>query len=450
VSSRADNFVVGHSLPYVHRFVDAIKDPYTATNPNGKLVMAVAENKLAHDKLSERLNSFPGFTSAVFNYTMASGSPALKSSLVRFLSEFMFRGCDVRPENLIVAPGCCALLHALAYLLFEPGDCILVPTPFYPAFDHDFLNLGRVSVVEVNCSDDGVPNFELTASGLDEAFARADNKAKALLLTNPSNPLGTVYTRAQLELAIEWTRARGLHLICDEIYALSCFSHLDTVNGAEDEASEYPWESVACVLARQGQGLGEHVHVMWSLSKDFGASGFRVGCLYTQNTTLLRALGSFADMEQVSMLAQEITAFLLNDHTWVSSFLQLVRSRTRACYGVLKAGLAALPIPLAVIEAQAGIFVFVDARPMFSRFSQAEKNKRADRMVEYDNESDDGWIVEEALAAALYERSGLVVTPGRSCHCKVPGFFRMCYAWPGTIEAVEEVLKRLNNFQIEL
>ena len=441
VSGRSDTFLVGHKLPYVGRFFAALQDQYhPETNPGGKLAMAVAENKLAQPLLAEKLAAFPGFSPAVFNYTASTGSPQLKTTLCSFLNAFVFKDCAVTPEQIVVAPGCCALLHQLAFLLFEPGDSVLVPTPYYPAFDHDFLNLGRVRVVEVNCSQE--PSMELTEAGLDAAFALANERespSKALLLTNPSNPLGTIYTPEQLQLAIAWTARHGLHLIVDEIYALSVFGHLGADGSPSPASADYPWASAASMLARAGRGLGEHVHVMWSLSKDLGASGFRLGCLYTHSAPLLRALGSMTDMFQVSNLAQELVAHALADHAWLGEYLGEARRRTKASYELLRQGLAALPIPLQLVSAQGAIFAFVDFRPLLVAFAAITAGDEA-------GAGGDAWAAEEALGAALFDKIGLVLTPGRSCHCQLPGFFRCCYAWVQP-EAVSEMLRRLSGFQ---
>jgi len=438
IASRAAEFTVGHKLPYVGRFFSAVGDQYNAEdNIEGKVALCVAENRLAHGMLAERIKTFPGFSPDVFMYTSPTGQPAFKDTLCSFLNEFVFRHCSVQPDEITVAPGCCALLHQLAYLLFEPGDSVLVPTPFYAAFLHDFLNLGKVVVVDVNTTTE--PSMALTSVALDEAWERArsqGNPPKALLLTNPSNPLGGVYTEEQLLLAADWTRSRGLHLIVDEIYALSVFSL------QEDTA----FTSVATLLTRRAKqsgapvGLGDHVHCLWSVSKDFGASGFRVGCLYSHSKPLLKALGSMNDMFQVSNLAQQIVGYVLADHAWVRLFLQESRERLRESYGVLCAGLGSLPIPLGVVPAQAAIFAFCDFRPMIAAF--AKTNPAA-------GSGADDWSQEEAFAQFLFNRTGIVLTPGQSCHCQVPGFFRVCYAWVA-LESLKEALRRLAALQKEI
>ena len=124
-------------------------------------------------------------------------------------------------------------------LLFEANDAVLIPAPYYPAFDADFRNIGGVQTIPVfptdhirkNDDDDDLSPWlldTLTEATLEEAYMRAKKAGhppKALLLTNPGNPCGNVYTRKQLQIAVSWTRYRGLHLICDEIYALSQYDN---------------------------------------------------------------------------------------------------------------------------------------------------------------------------------------------------------------------------------
>jgi aspartate/methionine/tyrosine aminotransferase len=102
---------------------------------------------------------------------------------------------------------------------------------------------------------------------LEDAYASSLEKGRrprGLLLTNPHNPLGTVYAQSSLEIAIRWTKAKQMHLICDEIYALSVF----------DPKPKNPFLSIVNLMENQ---LGDYVHVLWGLSKDFGASGLRLG-----------------------------------------------------------------------------------------------------------------------------------------------------------------------------
>ena len=96
-----------------------------------------------------------------------------------------------------------------------------------------------------------------------------------MLLTNPNDPLGVIYTPHIMRGAVDWASKRKLHIIVDEIFALSVRK---TSNRPE------PFESIIRLLDNR---LGNNVHFLWGLSKDFGATGFRFGVIYTQNVQLL-------------------------------------------------------------------------------------------------------------------------------------------------------------------
>ena len=202
-------------------------------NPTGALCMAIAENKLVGEMLLSKLNEFHkqggGYTQEACNYTAPSGLPAVKSSVAEFLSNFIFKGADrIVPDNIVLGSGCVAMLHQLAYLLFEVGDQVMVPTPYYPAFVKDFKALGNVDILDVGCSVDANDDLDLslTAAALETAYnsGREGGKSvKALLLTHPANPTGRCYSSEELQIAASFCNSKEIHLIMDEIYANSVF-----------------------------------------------------------------------------------------------------------------------------------------------------------------------------------------------------------------------------------
>jgi 1-aminocyclopropane-1-carboxylate synthase len=412
LSSRASPFLTP-PFSYIQHHIGALANQYGEGNERGTVSMAVAENRLMSQVLLSRLQSFPGYSADALNYTNPTGLPLLKEQLCSFLQDYVFRACTVRANELVVAPGCCALLHQLALLLFEVGDGVLVPTPYYPAFDIDFRNIGGVRTIEVNCDPDGLPSMALTTDAFDEAWERAalaGCTVKAVLLTNPSNPLGGLYTTEQLQLIIDWAASKDLHLIVDEIYALSVFSGT--------------FVSVASLLARSGQTLGEKVHCMWSLSKDFGASGLRLGVLYSNNNLLLDAMAGCTDAMQVSNCAQQLVAYMLSDRAFVDSYLEENKRLLQCSYQTLAAGLASCKLD--VVPASCGIFALADLRPLLLPHYPEAETELEMRLV----------------------RSGVVLTPGRVCHCQRPGFFRVCYA-SVSIEALREGIARIAEIAAE-
>lgn len=111
-------------------------------------------------------------------------------------------------------------------------------------------------------------------SDLRDALDKSPQTIRALVLTNPHNPFGQCYPLDVLEACAQFCQDRDIHLISDEVYALSRF---DTKN--EINPKRPPFVSALHLdLSRLGVD-GGRVHVVWSTSKDFGSSGFRMVCL---------------------------------------------------------------------------------------------------------------------------------------------------------------------------
>jgi aspartate/methionine/tyrosine aminotransferase len=106
---------------------------------------------------------------------------------------------------------------------------------------------------------------------LDEAIANARCRIRALLLTNPHNPFGECYPQEVLEGCLKFCQKNDIHFISDEVYALTSFS-------CAELSEPVPFISALSLDAR---ALGcdlSRIHTIWSISKDFGASGFRMVC----------------------------------------------------------------------------------------------------------------------------------------------------------------------------
>ena len=104
---------------------------------------------------------------------------------------------------------------------------------------------------------------------LEEAYANASRPIKALLLTNPHNPLSQCYPRSVLEDCIRFCKRRNIHYISDEVYALTSFR-------CEELPDPIPFVSALSLnISDLGCDLSR-VHTIWSTSKDFGQSGVRM------------------------------------------------------------------------------------------------------------------------------------------------------------------------------
>eukprot|EP01038_Epipyxis_sp_PR26KG_P007178 gene7178-9788_t len=474
LSSRGEQLLNRPSLSYIDAVRESFSNLYNLKNSTGKILLAVAENKsetcssMLLQKISTDFTSGKNVDSSILPYTDPTGLPSVKKSIASFLKDNIFHQYrmeesvgksitrfDIDESNLVISPGCTATLNQLSVVLFEANDSILVPTPCYPAFDHDFYDLGSVHVVDIipdfDNSHPSNPFSPLRRENLEAAYIKANkfnHPPKAILLTNPSNPLGIIYSNEEINMILSWASEKRLHVIVDELYALSTIEgvgpsyitpsnyirssstsssvdhkHNKSLKAGSDVVDTSPtiFTSVVSLLNNQ---LGDHVHILWSLSKDFASSGIRVGVLYSQNKSLLHAIGNFNDSMQVSNIAQIVAKNILDDREFVNVFLRETRFQLRNSYEILRKKFKDMGIK--VIPASSGLFAFCDLRVLLS---------------------DNSFQAEDDLFQILVKR-GVVLTPGKCCHCSVPGFFRICYAWVSP-ETLIEGIKRIKEYFLE-
>ena len=341
ISSRGDQALTP-VLPYLNAFFMCLEDPCDADrNPDGHIALCVAENTLVQEVLASRLmrqGTAPhAFSDSVaYCYNGMLGLPVAREAVAYFLEKrFLCAEEDVdsnfrsrtriNPEHISIGAGAASILNNLFFTIAEPGEGVLVPAPFYAAFVNDMKVIAGCVPIPVHCSDPilGPTILELQAAITlaEKTVLKNGKKVKILLLTNPNNPLGIAYSAKVVEQSITWARSRGIHTIVDEIYALS-MHHDETSNGNQ-------FTSVIKILENK---LNDDVHFVWALSKDFGASGFRIGVLYSQNELLLQALSNLNIFSCVSHPMQLIMADLLTDDKFIDTFLIESKCRLRKSY----------------------------------------------------------------------------------------------------------------------
>lgn len=181
------------------------------------------------------------------------------------------------------------------------------------------------------------------------------------------------------------------------------------------------------VIKMLDNDMGGDVHVVWSPSK-MGASGLRLGVLYTQHERLLGALAKLNSFSGVSRPVQRITAQTLfggggrGDDGFLDVLIDVSRARLEYSYGMCTHKLEEMVIPY--IPADAGLFVYAD-------FSSLLPSKTFEG--------------ERQFAMLVQSAARIVMTPGASMREAKPGHFRLCYAWvnPDVLEIAMERLSRL-------
>lgn len=215
-------------------------------------------------------------------------------------------------------------------------------------------------------------------------------KVKGLILINPQNPLGDVYSPGELWEFLGFAMRHKLHVVVDEVYMLSVF----------EESLEY-----RSVLSLERLPDPQRTHVMWATSKDFGMSGLRFGTLYTENQHVATAVASLCRYHGLSGLAQYQMAQLLRDHDWISHvYLPENLARLKAAHTYVSEELRALGIPF--VSRGAGFFIWADLRK-YLRKSTFE---------------------EEALLWRKFLDNKVLLSSGKAFECKEPGWFRVIFS----------------------
>jgi len=381
--------------------------------------MALAENKLMHDVLQPRVvQALQQTPESSMSYVSMQGQVALRQTLSTFLERHVMK-VPVQPNELVCMTGVSAILSNLFYCICDDGDSVLIPAPYYSAFDSDlraYCNLERVLVPL-----DAEAGYRLSVTALEAAYSNVQQtsgrKPKAVLLTNPHNPLGRIAPREELEEILGWCTTKGMHLVSDEIYALSSFcdrswpSSPATAVGTERQpVGGRSFVSVGEVCAGK---LNEHVHIMWSVSKDFGMAGVRMGVLWSKNSVLLEALRGASKFTSVSGVTQHLVTDLLADRKFVESYIAENRKRLRESCDFLLHQLDQLGIEY--VQPAAGIFVWVDLWPLLGWLAVTRGGGAPENF-------------EGELHHRLMSELFIVLTPGSPQHAARPGWFRICYA----------------------
>src|SRR5262245_38715986 len=267
LSARGRKLVVSSAMP------EYVREHFARSSMADYVPLCIAENKLVSDLLLTKMSMCRDVPASVLGYDRMRGSDAFRAALAEFMGR-SFLGRRFSSEQILVLAGASTVLEVLFHVIAGPGDGVLIPTPSYAGFWLDLETRDELTVIPV--ATESADGFRLTPARLDAALAGAGRPVRALLFTSPDNPLGRVYSREEVLMVIDWASKAGIHLVMDEIYALSVYGEREFVSAA----------SVA--------PLGDRVHVVWAFSKDFGASGLRAGVLVSENDELLAAMDELA------------------------------------------------------------------------------------------------------------------------------------------------------------
>jgi aspartate aminotransferase len=189
-------------------------------------------------------------------YTATPGVLELRTAIAQDLQKRSAHPVD--PAGIVVANGAKQALFNACFALFNPGDRVLLPTPYWTSYPA-LIRLARAQPVEVAGEPEN--SFKLSPAELERA---SDERTRGLILNSPSNPTGAVYTRDELEAILRWAAERELWVISDEIYAHICF-----LSPQAPGVLEFPPELLRRTVLVDGA------------SKRFAMTGWRIGFTYS-------------------------------------------------------------------------------------------------------------------------------------------------------------------------
>lgn len=197
-------------------------------------------------------------------YTVAKGLPELRAAIAAKTKADS--GVEVDPDNIIVTNGGKQAVYQAFAALIDPGDEVIVPAPFWTSYPEGIRLAGGTPVSVFSGADQ---DYLPTAAQLESV--RTD-RTKAVLICSPSNPTGSVLSRAQMEEIGRWALENGLWVITDEIY-----QHL-TYEGTE-------FTSVLQAVPE----LADQTVVLNGIAKTFAMTGWRVGWMIAPKDILTGA-----------------------------------------------------------------------------------------------------------------------------------------------------------------
>lgn len=189
-----------------------------------------------------------GFT----KYCPVPGTPELKKAIISKLKEE--NNLEYLPEEIIVSCGAKHSLYNIFQAIFDPGDEIIIPSPYWVSYPDMAILAGALPVI---VGSDDKNNFKITAKQIEHVIT---SKTKALVLNSPSNPTGNTYTLNELKEIAEICLKHNLLIISDEIYEKLVYDNFKFYS-----------------IAQVSKEVQKQTLLVNGVSKAFAMTGWRIG-----------------------------------------------------------------------------------------------------------------------------------------------------------------------------
>jgi len=204
----------------------------------------------------------------VIEYSHSAGFESYRNGLSDYYKKF---NLPINPEDIMITTGGSEALTFAFMTCFNPGDEVIIPEPFYANYN-GFATSAGIKIVPVTA--DIQTGFALPDVADFEKLIT--EKTKGIVICNPANPTGYLYTKEELEKLREIVQRHDLYLFADEVYREFCY----------DGATPFSVMSL--------QGIEENVVLIDSVSKRYSMCGARIGALISKNKKLMETALKFA------------------------------------------------------------------------------------------------------------------------------------------------------------
>ncbi|KAJ7281046.1 pyridoxal phosphate-dependent transferase [Mycena rebaudengoi] len=316
------------SLPPPHAYMPppgAFYDP--ELYPEGIINLSIAENSLLSDRLLGYLSQPITLHTQHLRYRatlLKSTLPTVEDLLPQYINDHFKPRLQVSRENSVSGPGLGALIAQLTWALVGEGEGVLMSNPFYDDYVRDVVH-PAISVLV----SPGIPR------GVDTLSV---DVLPVLFLCNPHNPIPQIASEELVKGYALLAQKYDIHLVVDEVYGMTTFTSY-----RYPPANPTRFRSILTYdLAAMGVDPWR-VHVLCGPTKDFGASGLKLGLLVSQgNPDLLKLLRPLFYATPISSVSDALFSRVLQDKTFVKEFLADNSIALRDAYE-FAAGLADVP-----------------------------------------------------------------------------------------------------------
>ncbi|WP_445382770.1 pyridoxal phosphate-dependent aminotransferase [Robiginitalea sp. IMCC43444] len=204
----------------------------------------------------------------VLEYSRSEGSESYRNKLANYYKK---HGIEVDASEIIITTGGSEALSFTMATIADPGDEIIIPEPFYANYNGFATAMGIKVIPVVSGIED---NFALPP--IEDFESYIGPRTRAILLCNPGNPTGYLYTREEIQKLAKLVKKHDLFLIADEVYR------------------EFAYDGMQHHSILAEPDLQAHAIVVDSVSKRYSMCGARIGCMISRNRDIMQTALKFA------------------------------------------------------------------------------------------------------------------------------------------------------------